>query len=357
MNIKLIVSVFLLITFSNNAFSQKTIKEEFTLPAADGIQLAGEIEYPNKAGKFPAAILIWGNGPHTRDEEISGTPIFKQIAEELLKEDMVVLRMDKRGFGKSTGENITSEGNYTTQDLADDVKLAYDLLNKHKSVDTTRVGLIGHSEGTMIASILSAEDKSIDWIIAFGPVAVSGQKVVVEQMELNRKRLGMSDEVSTNISKVWDKYVEFVKDGYKNDSIYYAIGREFLVAHGLDENDERITNEFINQLLDGYKTPWNQYFFLNNNAENLEKVQVPFLAIFGGKDDQTTVDLNLVPLNNALSKAENKNYKIVVLADEDHYFFRYKGERMEKHKFGEMKMSVKFLTTIKEWLTAEGIIK
>ncbi len=344
------------IAITSMGCAQTSLVEEFTLTTPDGIKLVGEIEYPNKVGRFPAAILIWGNGPHTRDETISGTPIFKQIKDELLEEDMVVLRMDKRGFGESTGEGITSEGNYTSRDLANDVKLAYDLLNKHKSVDTSRVGMIGHSEGTIISAILGAEENSIDWMIAFGPSANSGDAIVAEQKGLQQLQMGMSEEISNNVLKVWHQYFEFIKSGYEDDSTYYAIGRDFLMAHGLEKDDERITNEFIDQLLDGFKTPWNRYFYSNNNADNLEKLKMPYLGIFGGEDKQTSLNLNLLPMNNALAKAGNKQYRIVVLSDEDHYFFRYNGERMEKHKFGEMKMSAQFISTIKDWLKEMDVI-
>ncbi|MDC8006173.1 alpha/beta fold hydrolase [Aureisphaera galaxeae] len=346
--------IFLLLLFSV-CYAQHTIKEDFVLTTEEGIQLAGEIEYPNAKGKFPAAILIWGSGPHTRDEEISGSPIFKQIASELIKNGMAVLRFDKRGQGKSTGD-FKSEVNYTTHDLANDVAYAYEFLNAHKAVDTSKVGLMGHSEGSIIASMLAAEDKSIDWVIVFGPAGVSGKAIELDQGRHNRERLKMSEEVSADVGKVWEQYIEFIKDGYKSDSIYYNIGKDFLLAHGLEENDERITHEFIDQLLDGYKTPWHQYFYTNDPADYLTQIKIPFLALFGGADPQTSVALNFMPMFNALQQAENRNYNLVVLADEDHFFFRHKGKRVEKHVYGEMEMSPQFLSAITDWLREQHII-
>lgn len=352
----MLVTFALLFTCFYCAFPQETtLKEEVSIKVNDKLTLAGEIEYPDKEGKFPAALLIWGSGPHTRDEMISGTPIFKQISESLLSEDMVVMRMDKRGYGKSIGE-YRSEDNYTTQDLANDIKLAYNYLNSHKAVDTTKVGLIGHSEGTIIASMLGAEDKSIDWLVLFGPSAVSGREIELDQGSYSREQLGMSKDINSAITEVWKEYIEFIKEGYKNDSLYYQIGKRFLMAHGLEENDKRITNEFIDQLLDAYKTPWYQFFYANDNSKHLEKIKIPLLAIMGGADKHTTVNLHFQPLYNALQKAENKSYKIVILGDDDHFFFRHKGERLKKHEFGEMKMSHQFTETIKSWLKERQII-
>ncbi|MEM7087277.1 MAG: alpha/beta hydrolase [Bacteroidota bacterium] len=353
----LVVTAALLFLSSYSVIAQDiTIKEEVSISVNDSLTLAGEIEYPNKEGKFPAAILIWGSGPHTRDQSISETPIFKQISNFLVAKDMVVMRMDKRGYGKSTG-NFRSEDNYTTRDLANDINLAYQYLNRHSMVDTTKIGLIGHSEGSIIASMLGAEDKSIDWMILFGPTGVSGKEIELEQRAYEREKLGMSKEVGDALSEVWKEYIEFIKSGYKNDTLYYDIGKRFLMAHGLEENDDRITPELIDQLLDGFKTKWYQYFYGNDNSKHLEKISIPLLAIMGGADKHTSVKLNFEPLYNALEKANNKMYKIVILADNDHFFFKYNGKRLEKHRPGEMKMSDEFRETIISWLETTGIIK
>ena len=154
--IKIIISIILFICV-NHAGSQTIITEEFTVTTKAGISLSGELSYPDQTGTFPAAILIWGNGPHTRDVAISGSPTFKQLAAVLNKQGMAVARFDKRGFGKSSG-NFTSEGNYTTRDLANDVRQVYHFISGHPKIDTAKVGLIGTSEGSTIAYMVAAEE-------------------------------------------------------------------------------------------------------------------------------------------------------------------------------------------------------
>ena len=349
----LTASLSLILSYSG---AQSTIREEFKLMTSLGNVLVGELEYPNQEGKFPAAILIWGSGPHSRDQLISGTPLFRQLADTLIAEGLLVLRMDKRGQGESTG-NFKSEDNYTTRDLADDVSIAYDYLNAHPRVDTNKMGLIGHSEGAIIASILGAEESTIDWLILFGPSAVSGREIELEQGHWQRERLGFAPEVSAAVGKVWEQYIEFITAGYQNDSVYYDIGKRFLLAHGMEEDDERITKAFIDQLLDAYKTPWYQYFYATDNSIFLEKIRIPILGVFGGADQQTSVGLHLLPFYRAMQKANNKRYRIVVLADEDHFFFRYQGNRVDQHVYGKMQLSGVFLKSIKDWLRGEGITK
>jgi uncharacterized protein len=356
LTVKIVCICFCIYQCTPGVYAQGTKKEEFTLQSKDGIQLAGQIEYPDKPGKFPAAILIWGSGPHTRDQVVSGSPMFSQISAFLCKQGMAVLRMDKRGFGKSSAGSFKAEGKYTTRDLANDIKIAYSFLNKKDFIDSTKVGLIGHSEGSTIAAMLAAEEPGLDWVIVFGPQAVAGDSIIAEQTRLNRKNLGISPEVSAAIGKVWEKYFRFIKEDNKNDSVYYGIGREFLIAHGLDKDDKQITNTFIDQLLDGYKNPWNRYFITTDPAQFFQQIQIPLLAVFGADDAATSVKQNLVPMNNALNKAGNKNYRIMVLADEDHFFLRYQDKQMPKHKFGEMQVSERLQAVFTEWLKAQGIL-
>ena len=173
---------------------------------------------------------------------------------------------------------------------------------------------------------------------------------------INRKELGMSGEISAAVGKVWLEYFDFLSSGSEDDSVYYEIGKRFLIAHGLKNDDKRITHEFIDQLLSGFRSEWNRYFLKLDPSLFYNRIRIPVLAIFGSDDKQTSVEQNLIPLNIALSLAGNKAFRIVVLADEDHFFLRYNDQRLTKHKKGEMQVSERLLTLIVEWLSLKGII-
>lgn len=341
--------------FFNSVSAQEIIIEEFTLKSHDGIKLSGQIEYPNIHGKLPATILVWGNGPHTRDQKISGTPMFKIISKELTNQGLVVLRMDKRGFGESSVKYKNSESDYTTFDLKSDIDIAIDYLKKHEKVDSTKIGLIGHSEGAMIASILASENK-VSWNIQIGPPAVSGIEIDEEQSRKNRIKLGIPDSTSINIGKSFNTYRDYIKNDFTNDSIHYALGKKFLIAHGMDENDERITPNLIDQLIGGFRNKWQQGFYRIDMRKYHSKIKAPTLAIFGSHDENVSIDQNLNELNNSLKEAENTNYKIEVLSDSDHFFLTYNGNRLEKHKNGQMEVSEKLILSILSWLKESQII-
>ena len=111
------------------------------------VDLAGTLTLPKGSGPFPSVILIAGSGPHDRDESLAGHRPFLIIADALTRRDIAVLRYDKRGIGGSTG----SVDNSTTLDFAGDTQAAINYLKSRKEIDVKKIGLLGHSEGAMIA--------------------------------------------------------------------------------------------------------------------------------------------------------------------------------------------------------------
>jgi hypothetical protein len=117
----------------------------------DGVALGGTLTLPNGRGPFPAVLLITGSGQQNRDEEIFDHRPFLVLADALTRRGIAVLRCDDRGVGASTGDPAKA----TSADFARDAKAELDWLRKAPSVNGRRVGLIGHSEGGLIASMLS----------------------------------------------------------------------------------------------------------------------------------------------------------------------------------------------------------
>ena len=116
-----------------------------------GVKLAGTLTLPQSEGQFPAVMLITGSGPQNRDEEIFGHRPFLVLSDYLTRKGIAVLRVDDRGVGGSTGNS----SQVTTEDFAGDVLAGIEYLKSRKEIDPTRIGLIGHSEGGIIAPIVA----------------------------------------------------------------------------------------------------------------------------------------------------------------------------------------------------------
>ncbi|MCU0384654.1 MAG: alpha/beta fold hydrolase [Flavihumibacter sp.] len=152
-----------------------------------GIQLAGTLSLPNKEGSFPAVILISGSGPQNRDEEILGHKPFLVLADYLTKKGIAVLRYDDRGVGASTGDFKTA----TTFDFADDAAAALAYLQTRKEINQKILGLLGHSEGGIIAPLVASRSKNVDFVIMLAGTALRGDRLLLMQQELIAKAMGV----------------------------------------------------------------------------------------------------------------------------------------------------------------------
>ena len=114
------------------------------------VHLGATLTYPKTGGPFPAAVLITGSGTQDRDETLFGHHPFAVIADYLTRRGYAVLRVDDRGAGLSKGD-LTKP---TSADFAKDVETSMAWLKTQKEIDPSRIGLIGHSEGGMIAPMI-----------------------------------------------------------------------------------------------------------------------------------------------------------------------------------------------------------
>ncbi|MBK7869899.1 MAG: alpha/beta fold hydrolase [Saprospiraceae bacterium] len=341
------LSLFLFVQSVYNQSNSSFLQEEITVyNKAANITLSGTFSRPAAKGKYPTVLLIWGNGPHTRDMVISGSPVFKQLADSLNQAGYAVLRMDKRGFGKSTGPKGDSEGVTTTFDLLDDMQYSYHFLQSRNDVDTSKIGLFGHSEGATIAPMLASREPSVKFVMILCPPAVPGDSIFLAQRIHNMRELGMQETVIPKVYEEWKRLVAFIEADFSDDATYYQIGIDFLVAHGLEK--EKATHEFVDQVIDAFRMPWYQQFFRIDPAEYLSQLKMPVLAIFGTNDTEVTTEQNLLPMTHALTG--NPDNQITVLNEHDHFFILHKGQMLKKHKFGEMEFSSATWQTMKNWL-------
>jgi hypothetical protein len=139
---------------------------------AAGIKLAGTLTLPRSGGPFPAVLLITGSGSQDRDETIFGHKPFMVIADDLTRRGLAVLRVDDRGVGGSTGSPTTA----TTEDFAGDVLTGVEYLKSRSDIDPHRIGLIGHSEGGVIAPMVAAKSRDVAFIVLLAGTGVTGDR-------------------------------------------------------------------------------------------------------------------------------------------------------------------------------------
>jgi len=231
--------------------------EPVTIPAL-GFNLAGTITRPRTTTPAPALILIGGSGPTDRDETVAGIPIFGQVARDLVDAGFVVVRYDKRGIGQSGGRAESA----TIADYAEDARSVLLWLEKQKGVDKERIGLVGHSEGALVAMLTAGRERGKVGALALlaGP-STSGADVVLEQQKLLLSKMPIDDAQRAEKVALQEKI---------NQAVIKGTG-----WNELPESARRIAD-----------TPWFYSFLTFDPEKAMNDTRQPVLIVQGGLDVQ-----------------------------------------------------------------------
>lgn len=266
--------------------------------------LSGTLTLPDSTGVFPAVVLIAGSGPNDRDETLFGHKPFLVISDILTRNGFAVLRYDKRGVGGSTGDYRKA----TIQHFAEDTHAAVAYLRLRKEIDRAHIGLLGHSEGGIIAPMVAASDKKIGFIVMMASPGTKGIEVVMDQNENSLKKQGMEPGTIDKIQNINRELFEslLVWDGSENDRTALRDKLSFLweqlplLIKMKVEKEPYLRNQFNGMITPGYRS-----FLALDPAIYIEKVTCPVYAINGENDTQVTAEKNLTAIKRALEKSEN----------------------------------------------------
>ena len=315
-----------------------------------GITLAGTLTLPKKEGKFPVVVLITGSGPQNRDEELLGHKPFLVIADYLTRNGIGVLRFDDRGCFASKGNFKTA----TTFDFATDVDAAVEYLKTRKEVDLKHIGLIGHSEGGIIAPIVAAGNNSVNFIVLMAGTGVSGGDIMLKQQEdigittgMSKEDIQLTKEINSEVFKIMALASDTAK--LRSDLTLYIKSRikDFPKK---DIPKDMTEDELAKVQVDNLMNPWMLNFIRYNPAGMLEKVKYPVLALNGDKDLKVCSKINLPAIENALKKGGNKLYTIKELTGLNHLFQESKTGSPTEYAEIEQTISPLALETIANWI-------
>ncbi len=274
-----------------------------------GAHLFGTLTVPEGDGPFPTALLITSSGAQDRDETIVGHKPFWVIADHLARKGIASLRVDDRGVGKSTGASPED----TTEDFAEDARAAVAYLRSKEAderIDRKYIGLIGHSEGAMIASMLAAKDRKLAFIVLLAGTGVDGSEVLIAQAGALKKLAG-ADEEEVEAERASQRLVVEAVTKNKDDEMAKTKVIEIL--------KERGGHDAINaQAASALVSPWFRFFLSFDPIPTLKKVRVPTLVMHGEKDVQVDLEQNLPLIEKALKR--NKRAKVVRFAELNHLF-------------------------------------
>ena len=329
---------------------------------AAGITLAGTLTMPQAKGQFPVALLISGMGPNDRDYTTCGHKLYLVLADYLTRHGIAVLRVDKRGIGASTGVYDTTA---TSKDYAGDMQAGIDYLKTRTDIDHNQIGLIGHSEGGMIAAMVGAQSPDVAFVVSMAGALLSDIESAVEQTGLQLKADGACDAMVAQDNALRKKILSIVTLE-KNDALAQMAMNEVFRAYWAALPDElkaeaatlpfAFTEEKIEHMIPMFSSPWYRFFLPYQPVEALKQIKSPVLALNGDRDWITSVK-TLQVIAKTLADAGNDNCTTIKLPNLNHQFRTcVTGSLAEYMAEGET-MAPVVLSTIADWIVARTIKK
>lgn len=307
--------------------------------AAAHNRLAGTLTMPEGAGPFPAVVLVSGTGHNTRDEDVWGHKVFVVLADALSRRGFAVLRYDKRGVGGSTGDYDAA----TTADFASDAEAAVTWLRAQPGIEASRVGVLGHSEGGIIAPMVAASDKNVAFVVMIAGPALRGDKLFVEQSAMTAKAYGApADYIARREvfdQRLYDAIVA-ARSGAEARKAAEGIVAEGVKAKVVDENEAQ-------SLASDDTTVWYRSFLAYDPAPVLARLSVPVLAIYGSLDVQVPAREDSLAAIDALKN--NPGAMVVVLPGKNHLMQTAKTGGPNEYNDIEETMSPAALKLIAGW--------
>ena len=320
----------------------------------ENISLAGTLTLPKKDGIFPVVILISGSGPQNRDEEILGHKPFLVIADYLTRNGIAVFRYDDRGVGQSKGDFKTA----TSADFATDVLSAVDYLKTRNEINKKKIGLIGHSEGGLIAPMVASKSKDVSFIVLLAGPGIQGDKLLLLQQELIARASGTSEAEINKTILTNSKLFEIVNKSENDLKLKTALTNELndlISKDTISKLPNGMTQEeFVTYQVNQISSPWMQYFIKYDPADALRKVTCPVLAVNGEKDLQVPPKENLTAIKNILKNAGNKNLTTMEFPNLNHLFQECQTGLPEEYASIEQTFSPKALEEITKWLLTQN---
>jgi len=316
--------------------------------------LAGTLTTPNNTGVFPAVILITGSGPQNRDEEILGHKPFLVIADYLTRNGIAVLRCDDRGTGGSGGNFKTA----TTVDFSTDVEAALDFLLSRKEIDKSKIGLIGHSEGGLIAPMVAIRRKEVSFIVLLAGPGISGERILLLQEALIEKASGESEASISDETSVSKGAYRLVAETQNLDTLKTMLTTYYTNQIKSDSTFAKTTGggdqtNFIASQVKQLASPWMQYFIQYDPAPTLEKVQCPVLALDGSKDLQVPPEVDLAAIKTSLEKGGNKDATTIEFPNLNHLFQECKTGSPSEYARIEQTFSPIALEAMTKWIISK----
>ncbi|MEQ9397537.1 MAG: alpha/beta fold hydrolase [Longimicrobiales bacterium] len=313
-----------------------------------GVVLAGTLTLPPGSGPFSGAVLVSGSGPQNRDEELMGHKPFLVLADHLTRQGIAVLRYDDRGVAESTGDF----GAATSEDLASDALAALRHLGAHADVDAGRVGIVGHSEGGMIAPMVARDSDTPAYLVLLAGTGLKGLDIIRLQSDLIGRAGGASDAMLAVNERAMDQAAAILRahaDPAAAEPLLRTVFEDAAAEAGADADPAAVRQQVDAQVRQ-LNTPWFRFFLEYDPVPALEATAVPVLALNGSLDLQVPASENLAAIDAALTRGGNRDHVVRELPGLNHLFQEARTGAPSEYATIEQTMSPVVLAAVSDWI-------
>ncbi|MDO5522517.1 MAG: alpha/beta fold hydrolase [Bacteroidia bacterium] len=334
-------------------FPYKTEEVKFS-NKKDKIDLAGTLTIPDSAGTFPAVVLIAGSGPLDREETVFGHKPFLVIADYLTRNGFAVLRYDKRGLFRSEGDFAGA----TVQDFAADAEAAIRFLKTRKEVDKAAIGLIGHSEGGMVAPMVASKNRDVKFIVLMAAPGIAGTEIVLDQNRLSLESMNIEPEnrerTLTMLAEILESLTTWENSAGEQTVLRDRLSQVWeqlpLMIKLKLKKEPYIRSQYNQMVKPGYRS-----FLKEDPAEYLQETDCPVFAINGEKDTQVLADKNLEAIKSALEKGGNYRYETKKYSTLNHLFQESETGLPDEYGKIEQTISPEALDDMLNWMKRQTL--
>ncbi len=308
----------------------------------DGITLSGTLTLPDNEGSFPAVVLVSGSGPQNRDEELMGHRPLLVLSDHLTKSGIAVLRYDDRGTARSTGDFAAA----TTYDFVEDATAALTYLRSRKEINTDHIGVIGHSEGGVIATIVASRDDELNFIVSLAGPTLRGDSLLLLQKLRIEREMGVNLITLTRNQQIFRGVYDLILDkDIERETLVNSISRYLESSYG--DALPAVQRESLSLQL---TQPWMVSYIRLDPVFYLDKLNCPMLFMIGSRDLQVPAKENLAVATRLLENNSNVDFTIANLEGLNHLLQECETGLPSEYQLIEQTISPVALSRVSDWI-------
>ena len=326
-------------------------REEVVFANGD-VALAGELTFPEGDGPHPAAVLISGSFAQDRDSSVGRFRLFAVLADHLAEAGVASLRFDDRGVGGSGGDTLQA----TLLDRAGDVEAAVEVLRSRDDIDAASIGLVGHSEGGIVAPVVANRTSVAFVALLAAPVLPLGESLVAQQVALFEESGATAEEID-GYRVLLESVLEAATTGQGWDeaeaAIRAVVQQQFeamptQTREAIPDEDAMVDSIVADEMA-RWRSPWFESFIQHDPRSAIVALEVPVLALFGELDTQVPAPANSIAMSEAIGESSVPGYTIATIFSANHLFQEAVTGSVNEYARLQREFAPEFVQILTDW--------